>query len=162
MVQSLTLDVIRSQKQAAIQRREELFAEMAEIKELIEDCEASERMLSRVNETIKTATIDLLASLEITHAVTSASLPINAGPYRPETNKYYIWQCLQKSQNRWLTAVEIRRIASHAKREEIPMSSISPMINAMMKEGHVVRDGLKVALKERVKTNNPATEAAGS
>lgn len=156
MLKALTLEVIRCQKKDAMLRREKLAAEIAQIDQEIKDCEASERMFIRVNETIR-------ADIPIpTFAAPSLFATKEIGPYRINTTKYYIWQCLRYSQSRWLTAVEIRSIASNAKREEIPMSSISPMLNAMMKQGHVVRDGLKVALKERVESKNPATEAAGS
>lgn len=162
MLKALTLEVIRAQKQDALQRREELYAEIALVNEEIEDCEASERMFARINDAIKSDIGDLFMG-PVQEKLVGPALqsPEPIGPYKPDTTKHYIWQCLKNSQNRWLTAVEIRRIASRAKGEDIPMSSISPMINAIMKQGHIVRDGLKVALKERIETKNPATEAAG-
>lgn len=165
MVTALTLDAIRLRKDAALKRRGALTAEIAGLDQEIEDCEASERLFTRINGSEQLPPSDLYLFNAVSDSQALAASPAIAddlNPYRAETTKHYIWQCLRNSQNRWLTAVEIRSIASVAKKDAIPMSSISPMINAMMKQGHVVRDGLKVALKERIESKNPATEAAGS
>jgi hypothetical protein len=58
---------------------------------------------------------------------------------------------LDLSQEPWLTANDIQEQAKDVGKE-IPMSSLSPTLSIMKNKGTIARDGLKVALSDRIKT----------
>ena len=71
-------------------------------------------------------------------------------PHRLNTNKWYLWEALNQSQSVWITANDAQALASELKGEEIPMSSVSPMLSDMVRaDKTVLRDGLKVSLPHR-------------
>lgn len=74
-------------------------------------------------------------------------------PYRPSTNKYYMWKVLRDADRVWMTANEIQELATRLRGAEIPMSSVSPGLSDMKQDGSIERDGLKVALKSRLQEN---------
>lgn len=63
---------------------------------------------------------------------------------------------LRQSSNLWLTANEIQERASAIKGAEVPMTTVSPTLSYMKNDGVIVRDGLKVALAERLNENGEA------
>ena len=73
-------------------------------------------------------------------------------------------EVLKNSEPPWLTAIEVKTEASKAKGTDVPMSSVSPKLWDLKNDGIIVRDGLKVALAERVRRTNeaPAAEATGA
>jgi hypothetical protein len=50
----------------------------------------------------------------------------------------------------WTDAVTIQTEASRIRGDEVPMGSISPTLTVLKDQGVVERDGMKVALKERL------------
>jgi hypothetical protein len=69
---------------------------------------------------------------------------------------------LRNSPEPWLTSSEIRKRTSALKEVEIPMGTIAPNLTEMKGVGIVMRDGLKVALAERVPKNGAPAGAEAS
>lgn len=63
---------------------------------------------------------------------------------------------LRQSSNVWLTANEIQERASAIKGSEVPMTTVSPTLSYMKNDGVIVRDGLRVALADRLNENGEA------
>lgn len=80
-----------------------------------------------------------------------------AGPSatRPVTIKEMIVSYLEKTSSLWRTANDIQDNVSDMRGSPVPMSSISPTLSDMKKAGTIVRDGMKVALAERIKREFP-------
>lgn len=70
---------------------------------------------------------------------------------------------LRQSENPWMTANEIQERASAIKGQEVPMATVSPTLSNMKNVGVIRREGLKVALTERLNENEaPNGGAAGA
>lgn len=78
------------------------------------------------------------------------------------TNRDFILEALAEA-GRWLTANEIQELASAIKGSEIPMTSISPGLTELKREGVIARSGFKVALASRAaELGEPTGESAPS
>ena len=71
------------------------------------------------------------------------------------TTRQAILEYLYRTPDLWRTANHVRENVSGMKGAEVPMSTISPTLSELKKEGYIVRDGLKVALWERVAREQP-------
>lgn len=79
------------------------------------------------------------------------------------TSRTLFISILRQSEEVWVTANEIQERASAIKGQQIPMATVSPTLSNMKNDGLIVRDGLKVALADRVKkAEAPDGNAAGA
>jgi hypothetical protein len=78
---------------------------------------------------------------------------------RQNTTAALIVDVLRTSTTAWRTANEIQEEVGQRKGQPVPMSTISPTLSDMKAKGLIVRDGLKVALKERVGATGAALAA---
>ncbi|VAW20367.1 hypothetical protein MNBD_ALPHA12-98 [hydrothermal vent metagenome] len=69
------------------------------------------------------------------------------------TMKEMIAKALSESDFLWISANDIQEAVSVIKGSEVAMTSISPTLSVLKKEGIILRDGLKIALASRVKNN---------
>jgi hypothetical protein len=68
----------------------------------------------------------------------------------PKTQKEYVIATLKTSENAWFENVRALRDAVAAKGKDLPITTFQPLISDMVKNDGLVRDGSKIALKERV------------
>ncbi|HET6525176.1 hypothetical protein [Sphingopyxis sp.] len=162
MVDTLTQDVIRRERLRAEGMIRDAERMTAEARAILEDLDAVARVMSRVGGEgaegspilrAIAASSDISTNRAPTHAGGGAGFSIR-NPFKAGTNKAFIWEVLDTAHTIWLNANQIQERASELKGEDIPMSSISPMLSEM-KDTYLERDGMLVALKERV----PAKEA---
>jgi hypothetical protein len=160
MTYSLTPQLIQQARQRAENAIREAERVIVEARATLADLDASERVMKLVGDLPTTPEAPLLTPVRTDVAMPHAA-PIapqtfagNAdfsirNPFRHGTNKAYIWEVLDTANTVWLNANQIQERASELKGEDIPMSSISPMLSEM-KDTYLERDGMLVALKERV------------
>lgn len=67
------------------------------------------------------------------------------------TSRDLFLSILRQSDRVWFTANELQEQASVIKGRHIPMATVSPTLSKMKNDELIVRDGLKVALTDRVK-----------
>lgn len=159
MANSLTLDVIRQERQRAVTAIEQAERAIAEARSLLDDLDAAERLLNRVTTTTPTREAPIItgiAQLSLPVRDLSGINPhVGRNPFRPGTNKAFMWEVLDTSPTPWLNANQIQERASVLKGVEIPMSSISPHLSEM-KDEYLERDNMLVALKSRLKEKGEA------
>jgi hypothetical protein len=79
---------------------------------------------------------------------------------RAATTKALFVDILRDNPEPWMTANQVRERASFLKGSDIPMGTVSPTLTDLKNDGLVVRDGLKVALAERIKLNGASQAEA--
>ena len=145
----LSLTAIRDQK-AMLNRA------ILEAQTQLADLEVAERIVRRFGQATADerpdgqAMEDLLrrAKVEAPKSETAA-----APAERTITSKAVFLSVLRQSLNPWMTANEIQERASAIKGHDVPMATVSPTLSNMKNAGLIVRDGLKVALTERLNEN---------
>lgn len=152
MEAALTSEMIRQRRIAAERGIADAEAAIVTFRQQLADLAAAERVMKLVSG-------DAPAQFAL-HMLDIAEPPRFFGggpavyqvdnPYRPNTNKAFLWQALSNAENPWMTANEARDIASKLKGADIPMSSVSPMLTEMKDDGNIERDGMRVALASRV------------
>lgn len=85
----------------------------------------------------------------------------NGNPYRPNTNKAYLWSALYASDEVWFTANELQDLVANMARVMIPMSSISPSLTDMKNDDEIIRDNMRVALARRVPESGTVDDLLG-
>jgi len=172
MVDALTPEVIRAQREKLERKIAEAEKAVAFYRAGLSDLEAAERVIKMVAGPFKQADIFELpstrhttATVETEPAVIGYANPRRAhegepahsvgNPFRAMTNKAFIWEVLNQAPTPWLNANQIQERASKLKGEQIPMSSVSPMLSEM-KEEYLERDNMLVALKTRLNENGEA------
>jgi hypothetical protein len=75
-------------------------------------------------------------------------------PDAPKTTKQLI-EHVASMGALWRTANELQEEMSEIAGREVPMSTVSPSLTEMKKAGRIVRDGMRVALRSRVLTEEP-------
>ncbi|WP_375393985.1 hypothetical protein [uncultured Sphingomonas sp.] len=165
METALTYRVVQDRihaAQADILRAKEDIAEATKrIDDLhgeIGDLLAAARVLARIDGIVNSAFDEASSTIGATDTDFDPN-ESGGNPYRPSTNKAFMWAVLADADRVWLTANEIQELAARLRGSEIPMSSVSPGLSEMKQDGTIERDGMKVALKIRLKENG-ATEAA--
>lgn len=162
MVDALTQDVIRRERLRAEGMIREAERMTAEARAILDDLDAVARVMNRVGSEAAEES-PIFRAIAANAATFATRAPTYAGggpgfsirnPFKAGTNKAFIWEVLDTANTVWLNANQIQERASELKGEDIPMSSISPMLSEM-KDTYLERDGMLVALKERV----PAKEA---
>ena len=136
-------------------RRAELAAHRQAIEAEEQELAIAERVLVRLaRNAISRSAITASGSavlddltLEANATVSSNSLP------KTFSTKDLIRSLLSSSAVVWLTSQEVRDGVVLAKGRDVPKSTIGPTLTAMKEAGIIVRDGNKVALKERAQTN---------
>lgn len=79
-----------------------------------------------------------------------------------DTTKNIMIAVMRTMANIWTTASELQARVSEIKGREVPMSTISPTLSDLKnKDGLIVREGMKIALKERLKEVEPSTGGSG-
>lgn len=176
MVQGLTPESIRARRALAESELVKLREKIAQNEQIISDSIAAERFLAAVSvgngdapNLPPPADIKQSESLKAIELKSEGKQPYFFGggddspvnPFRKNTVKSRIWAILMHSDNPWLSANEIQAKLEEVMNTTVPMTSISPLLSGM-KDEYIVRDNLKVALKSRVESKNPAAETAGS
>lgn len=147
MENALTRSMIR-------QRRIEAQRKVNEGREELAACDAADRLLDSFG--VPKDDAPLFSQAERQEIVDKAKRHFgSSNPYRVGSIKAAIWQALYESPDDWVDANWVQEAASAIKGEVIPMASISPNLSNMKGE-HIVRDGLKVALKLRLNENGEA------
>lgn len=171
MVDALTPEVIRTQRDKLKRQIAEAEKAVAYYRAGLADLEAAERVMNMLKGPERQADIfDRPAKRKVVNVIGSAMALgydnppqfygggpsfCNENPFRPMTNKAFIWEVLNAASKPWLNANQIQAEASNLKGEVIPMSSISPMLSEM-KDEFLERDNMLVALKSRLKENGEA------
>lgn len=143
----LSLTAIREQK-AALNRV------VLDAQTQIADLEIAERIVRRFGQATADerpdgqAMEDLLRRANVDAPIVEATRA-----ERNLTSKSVFLSVLRQSADRWMTANEIQERASAIKGHDVPMATVSPTLSNMKNAGLIVRDGLKVALAERLNEN---------
>lgn len=176
MIQALTPESIRARRAQAESELVKLREKIVQNEQIIADSIAAERFLAAVSagngEITESPSPSGIRQIESPKAVElnnegkqphffggGDDSPVN--PFRKNTVKSRIWAILMHSDNPWLSANEIQAKLEEVMNRPVRMTSISPLLSGM-KDEYIVRDNLKVALKSRVESKNPAAETAGS
>lgn len=123
------------------------------LRSLLTDIEAAERVLDFVDEEPQFKEASVPSRLQAVEFSTR-------NPFRPGSNKAFIWEAMDYSSNVWLDTSEVQRLASELRGAQIPMSSVATTLSRM-KGGALVRKGLKVALALRMIEEIDADPACG-
>lgn len=166
MEQTFSLSTIRrraNDARKAMAEAERLAeAARAELDDLIAAEHILIRLIERPSVVQSTEGESLMAKIpRLLNALTEAA-EINRGtanPYKADTNKALFYRVLSDSAQMWMNANEIQEAASSLKGSDIPMSSVSPGLSEMKNDDVIERDGLRVALKRRLKVSE--TEPLG-
>lgn len=154
----LSLTAIRAQK-AALNRT------ILDAQTQLADLDIAERIVRRFGrETLDqrpgdVEMDDLLRRAKVEEAAPSA---IAALVERALTSKAVFLSVLRQSANPWMTANEIQERASAIKGQDVPMATVSPTLSNLKNAGLIVRDGLKVALAERLNENGERPNENGA
>ncbi len=154
MEQVLSLSAIRARRADAQRRINEAQAELA-------DLDIAERIVQRfgqakgdqhpssadMGDLLQRAGVEAL-KLRTTDVLKERALTMRA----------LFHAVLRQSTEPWMTANEIQERASAIKGQSVPMATVSPTLSNMKNEGLIVRDGLKVALAERLNENGAGDE----
>lgn len=159
MEQVLSLSSIRA-------RKGELNRTILDAQAQLADLDVAERIVLRFGETTADvrpdadAMEDLLQRANLDQA---KSRLVEVMVDRALTSRALFQSVLRQSEEPWMTANQIQERASAIKGQDVPMATVSPTLSNMKNDGLIVRDGLKVALTERVKENEaPSGSAAGA
>lgn len=148
----LSLTAIRDQK--AMLNRAILDAQTQ-----LADLEVAERIVRRFGQATEDerpdggAMDDLLRRAKVEGATLTVK---SALVERALTSRAVFLSVLRQSVDPWMTANEIQQLASAIKGYDVPMATVSPTLSNMKNAGLIVRDGLKVALAERLNENGEA------
>lgn len=169
MASSLTFDSIRF-KRADVERQiRDAEQAIGRLRQIIADLDAAERVMRMMGPEPDDLFGQHAAPRAMPVAATIVAMPLPTkmaggglgvsvrNPFRHGTNKAFIWEVLDRAGDPWLNANQIQELASKLKGEEIPMSSISPMLSEMKGE-YLERDNLRVALKSRLNENGAGDE----
>ena len=143
----LSLTAIRAQK-ATLNRV------ILEAQTQLDDLEVAERIVLRFGQATaderpdSQSMDDLLRRANVDAPATEAK-----SAERTMTSKAVFLSVLRQSANVWMSANEIQERASAIKGQDVPMATVSPTLSNLKNAGLIVRDGLKVALAERLKEN---------
>ena len=144
----LSLTAIREQKATLSRVILDAQAQMA-------DLEIAERIVLRFGQAANDQRpsddeiADLLGNVAVEQKPTMPRLNING----VLTTRALIVSVLRQSPDVWMTANEISERASSIKGRDVPLATVSPALSLMKNDGLIVRDGLKVALAERLNEN---------
>jgi hypothetical protein len=115
-----------------------VLARLEALKQEDQELEVAERVLSRL-----AGHPEVLPHPSLTKALSRI-------PGKSPRTADMILSTLRTSPKVWSTANEVRDDLSRKKGAEVPMSTVSPTLTKLKTLGLVVRDGLNVALTERV------------
>jgi hypothetical protein len=127
------------------ERIAEIESLLASLPKELEELRVTERVLKRFDVSGEGG-----VRLEAKRPITG-SADGDAKPHPPMKTREIFIQVLKESETAWMTANEIKDRASSIKGADIPMGTVSPTLSEMKNAGFVIRDGLKVALAERIK-----------
>ncbi|WP_394764278.1 hypothetical protein [Phenylobacterium sp.] len=124
----------------------------AELRRILDDATAELEELSVVKRYMARRAQQARPSVETpTPAPVQQSLPqVGFTASRPTTLTPAIVMALKNGTNVWLTARDLQTVVGSLIGRAVPMSSISPKLTDLKNRGVIVRDDMKVALKERV------------
>lgn len=142
-------------------RKAELNRTIGEAQAQLADLDVAERIVLRFGEASGDTrpSLDTMDDLLVRAKVempTPKSKTHGALADRPLKINDLFQSVLRQSAEIWMTANEIQERASAIKGQEVPMGTVSPMLSIMKSKGVIVRDGLKVALAERLNDNGEA------
>ena len=116
----------------------------------LDDLQLAESVLLRLSKPAEYQTVGMTLPFQAETTTHAQSKTENGNPYKEGTNKALFYAVLYESESPWLTANEVQERSSNMRGWEIPMSSVSPGLSDMKASGVIERDGLKVALKNRL------------
>lgn len=149
MEQILSLTAIRDQK-AALNRV------IADAQAQIADLDVAERIVQRFGQSAhdpRPKAFEMDDLLQGANIEPKTSEVVKVLVERKLTTKALLQSVMRQADNPWMTAVEIRDRASFIRGGTVSMAVISPALTNMKNDGLIARDGLKVALVERLKEN---------
>jgi hypothetical protein len=139
----LSLSSIRRRKAALEDERAELELRVSEISDFIDELDEAEALVKRFGD-------EDMDSVEPINK-TEAKLPFPP-VIRAKTTKDALLLALKVSTEPWLTANELQVRAMGLKGTEIPMATVSPTLSNLKNDGLILRDGNKVALATRIRS----------
>lgn len=158
MANVLTPELIHAQRELAEGDIRKAEQAIVVARHRLADCDAADRILALVGgESPEESTVTNVA--KSSPSFFGGGYPFSSkNPFKPNTNKAFIWESLNDGPGIWFNANEIQDQASRLKGDDIPMSSISPSLSEM-KDDHLERRGMLVALKSRLNENGAAETA---
>lgn len=155
MEQVLSLSAIRDQK-AALNRA------ILDAQSQLVDLEVAERIVRRFGKQTDDAKPseneidDLLVRVDPRPRQRPDGASTTAGTGNTLTSRALVSAVMRQSNSVWMTANEIQERASAIRGSDVPMGTVSPTLSLMKNDGLIARDGLKVALVERLNENGDA------
>jgi hypothetical protein len=157
MDKRLSLSDLRRQRAEIAQEIEEARARLGVLMRRLAHLEAAEEMVAEFGQDVSEQETPAARprSMPVVHRSIGAA-PMMIPMARPRmagggtiTTKDLIVTVLRQMPKVWTTANEIQTRVSELKGEEVPMSTISPYLTTLKNDEIIVRNGMRIALKER-------------
>ena len=139
----LSLSSIRKRKAALEEEMAELEFRLSEISDSLDELSDAEAVVKRFGDEDEVGIESVI--------VPEAKLPFPPA-IRAKTTKDALLLALKVSTEPWMTANELQVRASSLKAAEIPMATVSPTLSNLKNAGLIVREGHRVALATRIKS----------
>jgi hypothetical protein len=136
---------------AILSRRKAIREEIARLESEDAELQIAERVIERLGRSIDEGVASETAA---SSAGDHPSSEARSRRPRPPLKEMII-EYLTRTPELWRTANDIQFNVSDMKGADVPMSSISPTLSDLKKSGHIVRNGMQVALAVRVQREQP-------
>lgn len=156
MDKTLSLSAIRSLKNELGREAERLRARLAALNAEMAELEAAENLVARLGkDVIERGSLREPQMVYQLKPPGSRVISLITGSGKTLTTKDLILRVMGEVADPWTNANDIQTRVSEIKGREVPMSTISPTLSDLKKDELIVRDGMKIALADRVKENEP-------
>jgi hypothetical protein len=164
----LSLSEIRHRRVELSREAESLRKRLSEISTSIHELGAVEEIIARYGKEVPDAGDSKATKVEMRGVLVDQDrfertnigrTALGAKP--PETIKSIMVTVMRSMPDIWTTARELQARVSEIKGREVPMSTISPTLSELKSDDLLARDGMKIALNERLKEIEPSTGGSG-
>ncbi|TGX54749.1 hypothetical protein E5A73_04645 [Sphingomonas gei] len=147
MEQVLSLSAIRKRKASVSHEIDGVRRRLGELQSLLADLDSAEELVSKFGQSVGDDSGHHGAPVMPNVIEVRDDIPF---PPPKRSVRDLVLEALKDAPAVWTDATEIQKIASASRGSEVPMGSISPTLSLLKSEGLVSRNGMKVALRERL------------
>jgi hypothetical protein len=139
-------------------RRNEIAAAIADLEDEDKDLGTAELVLARLAGGVSAPKPPGASSLKTASAPPSA----NEAKVRPSSQRGMVMEVLRDSGEAWLASGDLIAEVQKLWGAQVPEMSLRPLLSTMKRERVIVRDGHRIALRERVESGSRRAPAHAS
>lgn len=164
MDKTLSLSAIRALKQERSKEANDLRSRLSAISAELAELDAAEALVVRLGEDVPEGKSVREPHLiyQIKPRSRAPLFSLITGHGKTTTTRDLVLKVMAETEDPWTNANDIQARVSEMKGREVPMSTISPTLSDLKnKDGLIVREGMKVALAERLKQAGKVEPSTG-